>query len=65
MHRATLPIRRLNVRLSRDPSRTILRLFRPGSESRACRLAERVMGLADDEVGVLLASVIEKLARLS
>ena len=50
MHRATLPIRRLNVRLTRDPTRTILRLFRPGSESRASRLVGRVMGPAGDEV---------------
>ena len=61
MHRETLQVRRLNARLTRDPTRTILRLFWPGSESRACRLVERVMGLADDEVPGLLAEIIEKL----
>jgi predicted GH43/DUF377 family glycosyl hydrolase len=62
MHSNPLPIRRLKLRLTPDPSRTILRPFLPATDPRATKLVERVLGLTDDEVSSLLASITDKLA---
>ena len=60
MPKDPLHVRRLPERLSCDASRTIPRFFWPGSEERAQRIMDRVMGLDAGKVSELLRSTIDE-----
>jgi predicted GH43/DUF377 family glycosyl hydrolase len=55
-------LRRLPERLHCDPTRTIIRFFWPGSNGRAHKIIDRVMGLDDARAGALLDEVRQDFA---
>ena len=50
-------LRRTNTVLKPDPSRVLLRPFRPGDSQRAGRIIARIMSLPEERVGPLLDKV--------
>ena len=58
MSMQSLAVRRLPIRLSRDPAHTITRFFWLGS-ARARKIIDRVMELDDEQVSQLLAATIQ------
>ena len=53
----SISIRRLDLKLTCDPSRTIVRFFWPGNQQRARNIFDRVMALSSDQVAVLTQSI--------
>ena len=53
MNARSLAVRRLPIRLTRDPTHTITRFFWLGS-ARASKIIDRVMGLDEEQVSQLL-----------
>jgi predicted GH43/DUF377 family glycosyl hydrolase len=63
MEALALTVRRLPIRLTRDPSHTITRFFWLGS-ARARKIIDRVMGLDDGQVSQLLAETVQDFRHL-
>jgi hypothetical protein len=53
----SISIRRLDLKLTCDPSRTIVRFFWPGNQQRASNIFDRVMALDSDQVTELTHSI--------
>lgn len=63
MNALSLAVRRLPLRLTRDPSHTITRFFWLGS-ARARKIIDRVIGLDDEQVAQLLAATVQDFQHL-
>ncbi len=63
MNALSLAVKRLPIRLTRDPSHTITRFFWLGS-ARARKIIDRVMGLEEEQVSELLTATIQDFSHL-
>ena len=64
MSRELLAVRRLPIRLTRDPAHTITRFFWLGS-ARARKIIDRVLGLDDEQVRQLLTATLQDFNHLA
>jgi predicted GH43/DUF377 family glycosyl hydrolase len=58
MHRESLPVRRTADRIVSEPSRVLVKAYRPGGEARIRHVIDRVLSLSEEEARQVLEEVI-------